>query len=50
MDPGLTHILLDSIAEGVVRDAPCHVLMIRQDRSTSLPEKPGFAAAIREQS
>ena len=27
---GLKHILLDSIAEGVVRDAPCRVLMIRQ--------------------
>ena len=39
---GLKHILLDSITEGVVRDAPCHVLVIRQERSTSLPEEPGF--------
>ena len=44
---GLSHVLLGSVAERVIRDAPCPVLVGREPERDFVPPKPKASSTAR---
>ena len=43
---GVERLLMGSVAEKVMRDAPCSVMVVKMPRGTAAPEKPHVAVGV----